>query len=55
MKELHPDSESCNRRAYTDEDQDWDNPCVCYLAPDHEGLHECGEGCGAQWAGGVGA
>lgn len=43
----------CDRLGWVDEEQDDDNPCVCILPPGHEGLHECGEGCGSSWAGGV--
>lgn len=45
----------CNQRGWTDEDQEFDNPCVCGLSAGHDGLHECHEGCGGTWAGGLAA
>lgn len=43
----------CSRRAWLEDDQDDDNPCVCMKPPGHDGLHVCGEGCGGEWAGGM--
>jgi hypothetical protein len=44
---------TCGRLGWVEEDQDFDNPCECHLEADHDGLHQCGSGCGAEWAGGL--
>ena len=44
---------TCDQRGWLAEDQDWDNPCTCGLSAGHDGLHECYEGCGGEWAGGL--
>lgn len=46
---------SCGQRGWPEEDQDYGNPCVCALHRGHGGLHECFEGCGSTWAGGLSA
>ena len=43
----------CGRRTWLDEEQEDDNPCVCGLDAGHDGLHQCYEGCGSEWAGGM--
>ena len=43
----------CGRKAWLEDDPDDDNPCVCGLDAEHLGLHQCFEGCGSEWAGGM--
>jgi hypothetical protein len=47
-------NELCGRRAWPHEEyQDEDDACVCLLDSRHEGLHQCGAGCGVEFAGGL--
>ena len=44
---------TCGRQGWPDDEQDYDNPCVCGLAPGHEGLHQCDQEDDQTWAGGI--
>ncbi|PZE66914.1 hypothetical protein [Curtobacterium sp. MCBD17_021] len=49
-----PTAEPCGRKAWPHEEyQDEDDACICLLDGGHEGLHQCGAGCGVEFAGGL--
>lgn len=52
-KITEPAPSTCNRKGWPHEDfQAPEEACVCILPEGHDGLHLCGEGCLAYWAGG---